>query len=180
MNRSYSKLRHIQEANILLEKRLMNEKSKPLNESYEDWNSTGERIHKDSKSDWPQHDDDDFGFESPFCPKCNGNGCKECSGSGMKRNPVTKEKDVDESYWSNIFGDPSIKDAAHDSLRGKGYSHTGKDDSGEEYTMHDNEKFHPHQLKHADYDDMGDIPRVHVDDETGERKLIVANPAWSL
>ena len=33
-------------------------------------------------------DDDDFGFESPFCKPCEGTGCEECDGSGMKRNPV--------------------------------------------------------------------------------------------
>ena len=33
-------------------------------------------------------DDDDFGFESPFCKSCEGTGCEECDGSGMKRNSV--------------------------------------------------------------------------------------------
>ena len=35
-------------------------------------------------------DDDDFGFESPFCKPCEGTGCEECDGSGMKRNSVVK------------------------------------------------------------------------------------------
>jgi hypothetical protein len=34
-------------------------------------------------------EDDDFGFESPFCTSCEGTGCEECEGSGMKRNSIT-------------------------------------------------------------------------------------------
>ena len=33
-------------------------------------------------------DNDDFGFESPFCKSCKGTGCGECDGSGMKRNSI--------------------------------------------------------------------------------------------
>lgn len=33
-------------------------------------------------------DDDDFGFDSPFCKGCKGTGCEECDGSGMKRNSI--------------------------------------------------------------------------------------------
>ena len=33
-------------------------------------------------------DNDDFGFESPFCKSCKGTGCKECDESGMKRNSI--------------------------------------------------------------------------------------------
>lgn len=32
--------------------------------------------------------DDDFGFDSPFCKGCKGTGCEECDGSGMKRNSI--------------------------------------------------------------------------------------------
>ena len=35
---------------------------------------------------------DDFGFESPWCPSCEGKGCEECGGSGMKRNPIEKKE----------------------------------------------------------------------------------------
>ena len=34
------------------------------------------------------NDDDDFGFDSPFCKGCKGTGCEECDGSGMKRNSI--------------------------------------------------------------------------------------------
>ena len=46
-------------------------------------------------------EDDDFGFESPFCESCKGTGrsklnfpyfCEECDGSGMKRNSVGLDK----------------------------------------------------------------------------------------
>lgn len=33
-------------------------------------------------------DNDDFGFDSPFCKGCKGTGCEECDGSGMKRNSI--------------------------------------------------------------------------------------------
>ena len=33
-------------------------------------------------------DNDDFGFESPFCKSCKGTGCGECDGSGMERNSI--------------------------------------------------------------------------------------------
>ena len=33
-------------------------------------------------------DNDDFGFESPFCKSCKGTGCEECDGSGMGRNSI--------------------------------------------------------------------------------------------
>jgi DnaJ-class molecular chaperone len=32
------------------------------------------------------YDDDDFGFESPFCKSCKGTGCEECDGSGEIEN----------------------------------------------------------------------------------------------
>ena len=36
------------------------------------------------------YDDEDFGFESPFCKSCTGTGCKECDESGMKRNSINE------------------------------------------------------------------------------------------
>jgi hypothetical protein len=44
-----------------------------------------------------EEDDYDFGFESPSCPSCKGNGCEECDGSGMKRNSVVNN-DENEPY----------------------------------------------------------------------------------
>ncbi len=84
---------------------------------------------------------------------------------------------INESFWSSIFGNPTVKDAAHTQLRGKGYSHTGKDDPMQDehnYIMFNGQKFYPEQIEYADYQDLGELPRV----ENG--KLIVANPAWSL
>ena len=48
-------------------------------------------------SDDDETEDDDFGFESPFCKSCEGTGCEECDGSGMKRNQIGLEGD-DEDY----------------------------------------------------------------------------------
>ena len=51
-------------------------------------------------------EDNDFGFESPTCPKCKGQGCEDCDGSGMKRNSVTGEKDDDiEDYGFDVEDD---------------------------------------------------------------------------
>ena len=87
---------------------------------------------------------------------------------------INPEQPMDESYWNKLFGSPTIKDAAHDSLRGKGHSHVGKDDSNELYVVFNGQNFYPNQIEYADPNDLGEIPRIEGD------KLIVANPAWSL
>lgn len=79
----------------------------------------------------------------------------------------------EESYWDRIFGKAGTKDAAHSSLKSKGFSHTGKDDDSQ-YTMFDGQKFYEDDIEYADPYDTGDIPRVE------DGKLIIANPAWSL
>lgn len=80
--------------------------------------------------------------------------------------------EVNEGFWTSIFGKPSIGDAARDSLKGKGYSHTGRDENN--YIMFDGQKFYPDQIEYDDYNSTKQIPRV----ENG--KLVVANPAWSM
>ena len=47
--------------------------------------------------------DDDFGFESSFCKPCEGKGCEECDGSGMKRNPVVNNDYKDEDSEEDDF-----------------------------------------------------------------------------
>jgi|LakMenEpi03Aug12_release.lakeMendotaPanAssembly.Ray.scaffolds.fasta_scaffold59127_3 hypothetical protein len=79
---------------------------------------------------------------------------------------------VNESFWSSIFGKPSIDDAARDSLKGKGFSHRGRDEGN--YIMFDGQKFYPDQVEYDDVYSTKPIPRI----ENG--KLIVANPAWNL
>lgn len=77
--------------------------------------------------------------------------------------------------WRDIFGEPDIKDAARSAYKSQGHSMMGKDDeqrSGEYYMVFNGEKFFPNQIEYADYQDMGDLPRV----EGG--MLIVPNPAW--
>lgn len=84
---------------------------------------------------------------------------------------------VDEGFWSNMFGKPDVKDAAHTQSRAHGYSHTGKDDLDKEesqYIVFQGKKFYPEDIEYADYQDLGELPRV----ENG--KLIIANPAWSM
>ena len=46
---------------------------------------------------------DDFGFESPFCKPCEGTGCEECDGSGMKRNPVVNNDYKDRSMYNPYY-----------------------------------------------------------------------------
>jgi hypothetical protein len=82
------------------------------------------------------------------------------------------ESKVNEGFWDSLFGKPTIDDAAHDSMRGQGWSHRGKDE--ENYIMFKGQKFYPDQIQYDEYNSTKEIPRV----ENG--KLIVANPAWSL
>jgi hypothetical protein len=87
---------------------------------------------------------------------------------------IKKFGELTESFWTDNFGKPTVKDAAHDSLRGQGFSHTKKDDVGEIAMVFNGQEFYSDQIEYADYGDMGEIPRI----EGG--KLIVANPAWNL
>ena len=50
-------------------------------------------------------EDYDFGFESPSCPSCKGNGCEECNGSGMKRNSIFKNDELVFNLGDKIFDD---------------------------------------------------------------------------
>jgi|TARA_R110000868_G_scaffold4165_1_gene25799 hypothetical protein len=79
---------------------------------------------------------------------------------------------VNESFWTSIFGKPTVDDAAHDSLRGQGFSHRGKDEAN--YIMFNGKKFYPEQIKFDDVNSTKAIPRVE-----GEM-LIIANPVWNL
>jgi hypothetical protein len=86
---------------------------------------------------------------------------------------IKKYTEMSESFWSDTFGNPEVKTAARDALRGKGYSHTAKDERGEAIIFNGQE-FYPDQIEYADYNDTGEIPRI----EGG--KLIITNPAWSM
>lgn len=83
-------------------------------------------------------------------------------------------KQINEGFWNSIFGKPTIKDAATDSKKGQGWSHTGKDDDEQNYIMFQGQKFYPSQIEYDDPYSTQPIPRI----ENG--KLIVANPAWSM
>lgn len=80
-------------------------------------------------------------------------------------------KPVTEGLWSRLFGDDKTSDAAHDSRRGAGYSHTGKDEDN--YIMFQGQKFYDADIEYDDYSSTKPIPRI----EHG--KLIVSNPMWS-
>ena len=100
----------------------------------------------------------------------------EMSSSRKLRRDVEKRfrDDMNEGYEDDYTasGYDSIGDAAHSSLKSKGHSHTGKDDSDEFYIVFDGDKFYEGDFEIADYNDTGDIPRVE------DGKLIIANPAW--
>jgi hypothetical protein len=83
---------------------------------------------------------------------------------------------MNENFWTSIFGKPTVDDAAHDAMRGKGFSHRGKDGERTEdnYIMFDGQKFYPDQIEYDDYNSTKELPRVEGD------KLIIANPAWSM
>jgi len=81
-----------------------------------------------------------------------------------------------ENFWDLNFGKPTVGDAAKTHLKKHGYSHIGKDDErgGDNYVMFNGQKFFPHEIEYAGYQDLGDLPRVE------DGKLIIANPAWGL
>jgi hypothetical protein len=87
-----------------------------------------------------------------------------------------EKKETKESFWDLNFGRPSVKDASKTQLKGMGYSYTGRDEErgGDNYIMYNGEKFFPDQIEYADYQDLGDLPRVE------DGKLLIANPAWGL
>ena len=64
-----------------------------------------------------KNDDDDFGFESPFCKPCEGTGCEECDGSGMKRNPVVNNDYI--SGYDDEFETQTGKDPESEALSGE-------------------------------------------------------------
>ena len=82
---------------------------------------------------------------------------------------VIRER-YEDDYTASGFD--KMGDASHSYLKSKGFSHRGKEESGEFFIMFDGEKFYEGDFEIADYNDTGDIPRV----EGG--KLIIANPAW--
>jgi len=90
------------------------------------------------------------------------------------------KKVVNEGTWDDIFGKASVKDASHSAKRRFGSSETGRDDDqyGEEpskenfYIVFNGDKYYEDDIEYADYQDLGDLPRV----ESG--KLIIANPMW--
>jgi hypothetical protein len=93
---------------------------------------------------------------------------------------IKRFEEINEGFWDSVFGKPTVDDAAHDSLRGQGWSHRGKETRDEEtqeedeFIMFNGQKFYPDQIEYADYQDLGELPRL----ENG--KLIIANPAWNL
>lgn len=87
---------------------------------------------------------------------------------------IKKFSEISESFWSDIFGKPTVKTAAHDQLKGQGFSHMTKDEEGENAIVFNGRKFYPDQIEYAEYNDLGEIPRIEGD------KLIIANPTWSM
>lgn len=90
--------------------------------------------------------------------------------------PEVNETEVNENFWTSIFGKPTVDAAAHDSLRGQGFSFRGRDTerSEDNYIMFDGNKFYPDQIEYDEYQSTKPLPRVEGD------KLIIANPAWSM
>jgi hypothetical protein len=88
-----------------------------------------------------------------------------------KNNIKDSNPSIKEGFW-NRWTKPTIDQAAHDSVKGQGHSHRGKDDG--EYIMFDGQKFSQDEIEYADYHDTGRLPRI----ENGV--LIIANPNWNL
>lgn len=94
----------------------------------------------------------------------------------IRRMMGLNESTIRESFWNSVFGKPDVKDAASTQIKSQGYSHIGRDEERKEenYLVFNGEKFYPEQIEYADYQDLGDLPRVE------DGKLIIANPAWNM
>ena len=97
---------------------------------------------------------------------------KEPMKKAAKEAKDKKKSKVNENFWDSIFGKPSVDQAAHDQLKGQGFSHRGKDEDN--YIMFNGQKFYQDQIQYDDYQSTKPLPRVE-----GHR-LIIANPAWSM
>lgn len=97
---------------------------------------------------------------------------KEPMKKAAKEAKDKKKSKVNENFWNSIFGKPSVDQAAHDQLKGQGFSHRGKDEDN--YIMFNGQKFYQDQIQYDDYQSTKPLPRVE-----GHR-LIIANPAWSM
>lgn len=75
------------------------------------------------------------------------------------------------SMFSRFFGGDKTKDAAETTLKGQGYSHTGKDESN--YIMFQGKKFYQDDIEYDDYHSTKPLPRIEGS------KLIIANPIWN-
>jgi len=99
-----------------------------INEGYDDISNVAANL----RSYEGGSDDDefvDFGFESPYCKSCEGKGCEECNGSGMKINKIgSDEYGMNPDDYKSSCCSSSIDEDAY-------CSNCGKDDS-REYGMH--------------------------------------------
>lgn len=91
----------------------------------------------------------------------------------MKKTIRLTESDLIRIVKRILKEDHDMDDAKHTMLRGKGYSHSEKND-GKEYIVFDGQKFAQEDIRIADYHDLGKLPRVE------DGYLIIANPAWSM
>jgi hypothetical protein len=104
------------------------------------------------------------------------------SGSDSGSSMIETKKETKESFWDLNFGKASVDDARDSSMRRSGTSSTGRDDQNygskpskeNFYIVFDGQKYYEDDIEYADYQDMGDLPRVE------DGKLIVGNPAWRL
>ena len=144
--------------------RQMNDEEPIDGEGYEEINQDFNPYKVPSSEIDDDDDDDDFGFESPFCKPCEGTGCEECDGSGMKRNPVVNNDYKDRSMYNPYYDEEEVDEDDLENLD------ESKSNTKEYYKL----------FKDKSEDFVCDIAVEGVNQNDTKVRLIIESDDWNL